>query len=57
MNANEKEKRKNLVELSYNGYWFCWACNKITSRVQRGTQFVCIKCGNKLTTQHNWYKV
>lgn len=27
-----------------NGYWFCYWCNKLTSRVQRGNKFVCIHC-------------
>jgi predicted RNA-binding Zn-ribbon protein involved in translation (DUF1610 family) len=36
----------NFAEAALMGYYFCSACQRVTKKVQRGVQFVCIRCGS-----------
>ena len=36
----------NFAEAALTGYHFCSACQRVTRKVQRGVQFVCIRCGS-----------
>lgn len=36
----------NFAEAALMGYYFCSACQRVTRKVQRGVQFVCVRCGS-----------
>jgi len=36
----------NFAEASITGYHFCIACQHVTKKVQRGVNFVCVRCGS-----------
>lgn len=46
LGVGQKVEVVDFAEAALTGYYFCKACQRVTKKVQRGVQFVCVRCGS-----------